>query len=246
MTADESAEAVAGGVNLTWASAFRCVDAPDQGRYKFTVAVSNSAASGASAIVSSLNLTHTTPRPRGQAPDATFQVSGLPLTVAPGASGTFTVVGTYALVSTDEGNKANLHFCASGQAQDEAFYLGLNALLRGPGATEEDEDTAPPVIMNVSVTPAQRGATVRWTTDEPASSRVIYGQGLTLSLAASRGCGAAASSHQVDLGGLLPGAPHSYRVESRDGAGNVAVSETAFFTTRASSLLTLYIPLLVR
>jgi hypothetical protein len=245
MAENESSEGVATGVNLAWASAFRCEDAPDQGRYRFTVTVTNSAASPVLVAIDALTLTHTTPRPGGQAPQATGVASGLPVTIAPGASDTFTVSGTYELASTDEGRKANLHFCASGQAGAERFHLGLNALLRGPDATEDGEDLTPPVITNITATSGHTGATIRWTTDEPASSQIVYGRGQTQDLAQSRGC-SAATSHQIELVGLLSGATYSYWVESRDGAGNLAVSETRTFTTQVLGNHRFYLPLIRR
>jgi hypothetical protein len=45
------------------------------------------------------------------------------------------VSGTYTLVNTDEGAKANLHFQALGRGvtTGEPFALGINAHLRAPG-----------------------------------------------------------------------------------------------------------------
>ncbi|MCM8750333.1 hypothetical protein NET02_14360 [Thermomicrobiaceae bacterium CFH 74404] len=132
---EQSAEEVLPGVVLTWDSAFLCADAPDAGSYELTVTVSNSAESAEAVSIDALTLTHTTPRPRGQAPSASGDATGLPLTLAPGTTASFTVSGTYELVETDEGKKANLHFRASGHglSSGEPFELGINAHVRAPG-----------------------------------------------------------------------------------------------------------------
>jgi hypothetical protein len=102
------------------------------------VTVSNAATGTERVTIESLGLSHTTPRPGGQAPDATATAAGLPLTVAPGESDRFEVSGDYELVETDEGKKANLHLrgIGEGATTELEFALGINVHLRGPGATE--------------------------------------------------------------------------------------------------------------
>ncbi|GBD15736.1 hypothetical protein HRbin26_00629 [bacterium HR26] len=132
---EQSTEEVLPGIVLTWDSAFLCADAPDEGSYEFTVTVANSADSAEAISIDDLALTHTTPRPRGQAPGANGEATGLPLPLVPGETASFTVSGTYELVQTDEGKKANLHFRASGHgvSSSEPFELGINAHVRAPG-----------------------------------------------------------------------------------------------------------------
>jgi len=85
-------------------------------------------------------------RPLGQAPSATIGETDLDLTLAPGENDQFTVVGTYELVSTEEGKKANLHFRVSGQGamSSEPFHLGINVLIRGEGVVDDEDDQAGP------------------------------------------------------------------------------------------------------
>ncbi|MGH2451045.1 MAG: hypothetical protein ACRDGE_07215 [Candidatus Limnocylindria bacterium] len=137
---DQSTEEVLPGVTLTWDSSFLCADAPASGTYEIEVTVSNAAGSAEAVEIRDLRLSHTTPRPRGQGPDATAEAEGLPIVVAPGESESFRVSGSYELVSTDEGDKANLHLLASGSGVEsgESFELGINVHLRGPGAVESD------------------------------------------------------------------------------------------------------------
>ncbi|MGH2451903.1 MAG: hypothetical protein ACRDGE_11685, partial [Candidatus Limnocylindria bacterium] len=136
---DQSTEEVLPGVTLTWDSSFLCADAPDSGTYEIEVTVSNAARSAEAVEINDLRLSHTTPRPRGQGPEATAQVEGLPTVVGPGESESFRVSGTYELVSTDEGDKANLHLRGLGRGVEsgDSFELGINVALRGESAVEE-------------------------------------------------------------------------------------------------------------
>lgn len=143
--ADSSTDEVLSGVTLTRDSSFLCADAPDSDTYEFTVEVSNSADSVEGVVIDEFELSHTTPRPRGQAPNATGQTQDLPIVLMPGESASFTVEGTYELVETDEGKKANLHFRASGEGlmSGDPFHLGINAMFRAPDAVESDQNGGP-------------------------------------------------------------------------------------------------------
>jgi hypothetical protein len=138
----QDAEEVLDGVTLTVDGAYRCTDAPASGTYQVPVNVANAAGSTEAVSIQSLGLRGTSPRPGGTGPAATASAQGLPLTVAPGGSATFLVSGDYALVSTDEGDLANLHLRAQGvgATSGEPFELGLNVLLWGPRAAEEEDE----------------------------------------------------------------------------------------------------------
>jgi hypothetical protein len=135
---DQSTQAVLPGVVLTWDSSFHCRNAPVRGEYSITIVVSNAATSTEAVTIDSLILSHTTPRPRGRAPEATAEARGLPITVEPGESESFDVTGTYELVVTDEGKKANLHLLAYGVGDEsgEPFQLGINVHIRAPGVAD--------------------------------------------------------------------------------------------------------------
>lgn len=141
---DTSTKEVLPGVVLTYDSSHRCDNAPDEGTYSITVRVTNAEGSAEAVLIDELSVRGTTPRPRENAPDATATAGGLPITVEPGETGWFRVSGSYELVSTDEGNKANLHLTASGEGVESGlpFDLGINVHLRGEGATEGGDDGA--------------------------------------------------------------------------------------------------------
>jgi hypothetical protein len=100
--------------------------------------------------------------------------------------------------------------------------------------TTSGADTTPPAISAVSATNVtSSAATIRWTTNEAADSRVDYGTttsyGQSTSLDTAR-----VTSHAMNLGSLPAGTTFHYRVRSRDAAGNLATSGDFVFTTASA------------
>jgi len=91
-------------------------------------------------------------------------------------------------------------------------------------------DTTPPVISGVTATAGLNNtATISWTTDEPADSRVDYG--LSASALTSHASGASSTTtHSVLLTALTPVTTYFYQVTSADAAGNAASSPVLSFT----------------
>lgn len=145
--ADESTEIILSGVTVTYDSSYFCTNAADQGEYAITVSVANRVDSSEAVTVDRLELSHTTPRPGGgSGPEATATAGGLPITVASGETARFDVRGIYALVTTDEGAKANLHLhvVGTGATSSERLALGINVHLRAAGSTEDDDPAERP------------------------------------------------------------------------------------------------------
>lgn len=96
-------------------------------------------------------------------------------------------------------------------------------------------DTAPPLISAVTATNlAATTATVAWTTNEPATSRVEYG--LTASYGALTALDSSlVTSHTVNLSGLTASTTYHYRVISTDAANNTATSGDFTFITASST-----------
>ncbi|SDU76722.1 hypothetical protein SAMN04488563_5294 [Jiangella alkaliphila] len=136
ISADRSTPTIGSDTTLTYDGALLCPDAGTTGEYALAVSITNDAASSATVTVDDIHLTHTTPRPRGRAPDATADLDEAPITIAPGDTVDLEITGTYHLVNTDEGEKANLHLHLTGTltATDESFTLATNVHLRGTGA----------------------------------------------------------------------------------------------------------------
>jgi hypothetical protein len=96
--------------------------------------------------------------------------------------------------------------------------------------TKGAPDTTPPVISNVSVLVMHDSATVTWTTNEPANSRVDYG--LTNNYTDNRVLTTRVTSHQVQLTGLTATTLYHFKVTSVDAANNSASSGDDTFLTR--------------
>jgi hypothetical protein len=101
-------------------------------------------------------------------------------------------------------------------------------------------DSNPPVISAVTAIPGSSGtATITWTTNKLANSRVDYGTAAA-SLTLSVSDPTMVNSHSVNLSGLTQGTTYYYRVTSVDSANNTASSPaapaTANFTENAVSV----------
>ncbi|TAK03045.1 MAG: hypothetical protein EPO39_12735 [Candidatus Manganitrophaceae bacterium] len=99
--------------------------------------------------------------------------------------------------------------------------------------TPAPPDTTPPVLSGItSGNLTGSGATVSWTTNEPADTQVqfgttsAYGSSTTLNTAL-------VTTHSQSLTGLTGSTTYHFRVLSRDAAGNLAASGDNTFTTPA-------------
>jgi predicted MarR family transcription regulator len=94
-------------------------------------------------------------------------------------------------------------------------------------------DTNPPVITAVSTSAiTTSGATIVWSTNEPADSQVEYG--LSTAYGNSTALNAAlVSFHSLNLSGLASSTVYHYRIKSKDLAGNAATSGDFTFVTPA-------------
>jgi len=89
------------------------------------------------------------------------------------------------------------------------------------GCTAVDE--TPPVISELSVYyPTETSLVITWTTDEPANSKVEYGE--TGAYGTTVASVKMTTDHAIILSGLIPGVTYHIKVRSQDSAGNQAVS----------------------
>lgn len=99
-------------------------------------------------------------------------------------------------------------------------------------------DSVPPAISAVGVGAqlSETSATVAWTTDEPADSKVSYGSDGSLGLSVIDG--AFVSDHLLALSGLSEGRDYFFSVTSADAAGNVSTDTNGGnnYTFRTASL----------
>ena len=112
----------------------------------------------------------------------------------------------------------------------------LGNLALSPDATFITVDNVAPFVSGVSATNiTSSAATIVWTTDEPADSRVNYGT--TVSYGSNTTLNTSlVVSHSQALTSLTAGTLYHFGVRSRDAAGNLTVSEDFTFTTAAAPL----------
>lgn len=124
---------------------------------------------------------------------------------------------------------------AGNTVSSEVAKLGEKTAPESGFTTDTDPDTAAPLLVSgpevISITDTM--ATIRWTTDEIADSRVEYGlQGQALS--GFSGDVTLATEHMVTLTNLTPSTAYDFRASSVDVAMNgPASSSTLSFTTAA-------------
>lgn len=91
-------------------------------------------------------------------------------------------------------------------------------------------DDVPPVVTTVSVVPNVNQATVQWTTNELATSRVDYGPTANLELGFVETSGYR-TTHELVIPGLDADTTYFYRIVTEDPRGNVTSVPAAQFTT---------------
>ncbi len=108
-----------------------------------------------------------------------------------------------------------------------------------PIPAEADSDTTSPTITDVAVVPSATGMVVSWSTSEPTTGSVDYGQGGSY----SEGTVDSPSlhlAHSVTIGGLQPDTSYSLRVNAVDVNSNGSAITTSSGTQSAGSGDTLF------
>ncbi len=107
---------------------------------------------------------------------------------------------------------------------------------------EDDDDDAvvdetAPVISNILVTAATSTATISWTTDEQATSKVEYATS-SLAMASTTYTSMNAdlvTSHSLTLETLTPSTTYYFIIKSADAASNIASTTQSLFETATSA-----------
>jgi regulation of enolase protein 1 (concanavalin A-like superfamily) len=132
---------------------------------------------------------------------------------------------THALTVSQVGVWAGNHTPSPAFTAQVDYFLNPADPLEPPPS-----DTSPPVVSGVDVSAGVGGATVSWSTDEPATSGVVSG----VTTAYENGLvsdPALTTTHSLTVPGLECATTYHYQVSSADAAGNVAVTPDATFTT---------------
>ncbi|MDB5184672.1 MAG: hypothetical protein JWN38_480 [Candidatus Saccharibacteria bacterium] len=104
----------------------------------------------------------------------------------------------------------------------------LGLAIAGPVIT--DPDVAPPVISDLQLSRLTSTSVVlSWTTDEPTTTDIAYGQNTNFGLA--KHDAVLKTQHSMPLQGLTPDASYHYQVSATDSSGNVATSGDGTFLT---------------
>lgn len=112
--------------------------------------------------------------------------------------------------------------------QITAFFAGTNQ------TAQATVDGMAPIIWNLNVSARQTSADVTWTTNEAATSQVIYGTS-PANLSSSSSSSVLTTSHLRELTGLVADTTYYFQVLTRDAVGNLTSSEVSSFQTAAAN-----------
>lgn len=119
-------------------------------------------------------------------------------------------------------------FCATDQTLTKYIWEYLGNTIP---ADIYNIDTTSPVISGISTTVYTTSATITWTTDEDATSRVDYGANTNYGSNVSDAT--PVTSHSLDITGLSAASTYHYKLTSADAAGNTSYSDDYNFATNA-------------
>jgi hypothetical protein len=92
-------------------------------------------------------------------------------------------------------------------------------------------DIAPPVISNITLDITDISTTIKWNTNEPATSQIEYGTTSNYGFVTSMD-NQFTTNHTVTISGLMPDSVYQYKIKSIDQSGNVALSGGEIFNTK--------------
>lgn len=95
------------------------------------------------------------------------------------------------------------------------------------------DDVTAPILSFIASSPASTTATITWTTNENASTKVVYGLTSSASSAVTSETDTSprVTSHSKSISNLLPCTTYQYAVVSKDAFANIATSTDLAFTT---------------
>ena len=160
--------------------------------------------------------------------------AGATVSVETGQSGDTDVNGDYAISSVPTGDRSVTASASGYGSVTRATAVNENQITIVDFAlTAVPVDETAPVISAVAAgNVTADSATITWTTDEAADSRVDYG--LDTGYGASNDDSGLTTSHSIALSGLTAKTTYHYQVTSADSSGNSSSSGDFTFTTAAA------------
>ena len=158
--------------------------------------------------------------------------------------GTTTPLNTGSAQSKTDASMVTSHVIElTGLAPGATYYFKVeskDAAMNGALSSETSfstaalpADTTAPTLSAIVATPAATTASITWTTNEAATSKVYYGTSTPLAIGTANSVsdGALVSSHAVSLTGLTASTTYYIVIESKDSTNNTGTSsETSFLT----------------
>lgn len=133
---------------------------------------------------------------------------------------------TYELSGLEYNTTYYIALTAYDTSGNESNYSAEKIFPIGPGT-----DTTPPNITGVLASAiTETSATISWTTDEAADTKVEYGTTASYGSATTLNS-SEVTSHSQTISGLSASTLYHYRVLSRDSSGNLAASSDYTFTS---------------
>ena len=128
------------------------------------------------------------------------------------------------------------HLISFGWLRDnDSPTVGDNCRLPNGIARILDRDEVAPVISNTVIVAGSSTASVRWMSDEPASSKVYYStvNGFELDATSTRVVSSSTlvTDHELELLDLATDTRYYLKIESEDAAGNATMSSQFNFLT---------------
>ena len=145
------------------------------------------------------------------------------------------------VIFSTSGGLAHAHL-VSGLQEEQTYAYYIRCKDPGGNTNTDDypigfsiasSDALPPLISGIqAIDLTPYSAVITWTTDEPASAQVAYGE--TSALGSLTVISASLTLyHSILLSGLDPATDYHFRVRSKDFAGNETISPAGGFTTPA-------------